>query len=300
MDTMKYIRRVQCNIFVFFLMILGVFFGLGNTSAFNLFSAWTKDVNLKLGQEYVKESSVDDTIIGTTLANLALGAGEYKSDASVKNTLNLFEISTALINVDILELINDAENPDDALGTHIKHIDKTLQEIDETVELLQWDAAKYAEESRQCLQEKNEGDKIFFEGLQASDEASLYEWLEQSLDASPCYITNRVKANAAVYMASKVATHRSILAKRKQLLEQQGDLLLDHTAYMEWNILEELLALRNQLNAVNQVNYSPEVGWSFNSVFNPSWTESALPNFGSLIPLDGYPTYNDPWNWKRE
>ena len=75
---------------VFILFFVGVVFLLSsNVFAFNLFSAWTKDVNIEFGNSYVKESSVDDTVIGTTLANVALGAGEYRSDGSVKKVLKL-------------------------------------------------------------------------------------------------------------------------------------------------------------------------------------------------------------------
>ena len=54
-----------------------------------------------------------------------------------------------------MELINNADNPKNALDMHLKHIEKTIQEIDDTVEVLQTQAQKYLHDSQDCLAEKN-------------------------------------------------------------------------------------------------------------------------------------------------
>ena len=172
---MKYITRTQYSIFVFFLILFGSIFGINTVSAFNLFSAWTKDVNIQFGNSYVKESSVDDTVIGTTLANVALGAGEYQSDGTIKTVLRLSQTAETLVGIDILELMNNADDSRAALSAHLKHVEKTGEEIKDTVELLEDDAAKYMADAELCLLEKNSGDRIFFSGLKENDEALMQE-----------------------------------------------------------------------------------------------------------------------------
>jgi len=288
------------SIFVFLLMSLGIIFGFQEVWAFNLFSARTKDVNIKLWNEYVKESSVDDTIIGTTLANVTLGAGKYHGNKSVKSVLNLSKTAETLVNVDILELLKWSQDPESTLKMHLKHIEKTTEEIHDTVETLQEESQKYMQDSQVCLQEKKAGDRLFFQWLQRNDEIMMQEWLDQSLEAWPCYITNRIKANASWYMAYKAGAQRALLSKRQKLLSTKWDLLIKHKEYLEGNILEELLQLKQQLRSLNTVSVkNVQAWWAFNNIFDPSWKISELPNFSSIIPLDGYPTYQDPWNWKR-
>lgn len=281
-------------------MSVGILFGVQEVWAFNLFSAWTKDVNIKLWNEYVKESSVDDTIIGTTLANVALGAWEYHSDGTMKSVLNLSQTAETLVNVNILELLKGSDDPQSALDMHLKHIEKTNEEIDDTVENLQAEAQKYMHDAQDCLAEKNAWDKVFFQWLQNNDENMMQEWLQQSLEKWPCYITKRIRANAAWYMAYKAGAQRALLEKRQNLLRTKGDILIKHKDYLEGNILEELLQLKQQLKYLNTVPANDvSAWWAFNNIFDPSWKISSLPDFSSLIPLDGYPTYSDPWNWKR-
>jgi hypothetical protein len=54
-----------------------------------------------------------------------------------------------------------------------------------------------------------------------------------SLEFAPCYITNRIKANAYAYMADKVSTHARILAKRQTLLTNNAQAIVNNTSYLE-------------------------------------------------------------------
>ena len=89
---------------------------------------------------------------------MALGAGEYRSDRSTKAVLKLSKTAGGLVNVNILELLNGADDPQSALDMHLKHIEKTSEEIDDTVEILQAESQKYLYDSQECLAEKNAGD----------------------------------------------------------------------------------------------------------------------------------------------
>ncbi len=102
-----------------------------NVISFDFFNVWTARQNLKLGEEYVKDSLVDNTILGTTLANIAVGHGQvFSRDDVVRDALRLFTTSSTLVTVDILDLVTSAEDPEAALQAHIDHTQKTLEQID--------------------------------------------------------------------------------------------------------------------------------------------------------------------------
>lgn len=74
----------------------------------------------------MRESLVDNAIVGTTLANIAFGQRMYHVDPTVRGIFSTFDQSRALVNVDILELITRSENPEQALSSHIRHVDTTI------------------------------------------------------------------------------------------------------------------------------------------------------------------------------
>jgi len=118
--------------------------------------------------------------------------------------------------------------------------------------------------------------------------------MKQAVDAAPCYITNRIKANAYAYLADKVATHQVLLRKRREILVNNKDLLLTHTAYLNDDILAQLVNLKTKLRQVNQVSYNDSnVGTIFSLNFlNPN---SQFPTFKKIWWDPGEePTFSDP------
>ncbi|USN55581.1 MAG: hypothetical protein H6765_03140 [Candidatus Peribacteria bacterium] len=46
------------------------------------------------------------------------------------------------------------------------------------------------------------------------------------------------------------------MVKRRDLLTTQGKLFIQHTAYLETGLLDQLNSLKRDLNGLNQVEYS--------------------------------------------
>jgi len=290
--------------FVFFLLfwyILSIWWAF----SFNLFSAWTyKQWNIKIGENYVKDSEVDDTIVGLVIANMTFGEGEYHvtGEKAMQDALQLFATSQALVQVDILDLVTTNEDSERVLDAHLQHTQQTLTKIKDTNQQLREIAQEYVQKANNCLQEKRDGDQLFFQWVQWNDGASTVVWLEMSLEFAPCYITNRIKANAYAYMADKVATHATILARRQTLLVNNADAIINNTSYLEWNVLEQLIALRNEIQWINRVEYQQVEGLFNMNIFSGDRDISSLPNYNKVFFWDGndWPTYLDPefnWNW---
>jgi hypothetical protein len=168
-------RAMHKRLFVaLFLLFLCGWYVLSssNVLSFNLFSAWTyKQGNIKIGENYVSEDEIDDTIVGLVIANMTFGEGEYASanEQPLQEALALFETSQALVNVDILELVTNNPNPQEVLDAHLQHTAHTVKKINASVTDLQAMAQIYLERSNNCLNDKKEGDQLFFQGINAND-----------------------------------------------------------------------------------------------------------------------------------
>lgn len=277
----------------------GWFIGADTANSFTFFSLWTKDAGIKAWSTYVRDSSVDDTIIGTTLAWVSLGEWEYVSDGSVQSVMDIFTTSQTLAWVDMLELVRDAEDPHQAVQGHINHLSATREQMDHAMQQLHADAQEHVQNSAACFSDKQAWDRRFFNGLSTNDEAMSLEWLEASLEAAPCYITHRIQANAAMYLAEKVKTYGGILWQRQDLLERKGDLLADHTAYLEDDMLSQLVTLKQELQWVDTVNYQQVANIYNMNIHNPQREIGALPDFSQFFPGgSNRPTYIVPsFDW---
>ncbi len=260
--------------------------------SFSFFKVWTVDQNIKIWETYVKHTTVDDVAVGSIIANISLGEGSFGNDPSIKSALHLYSVGSSLIQVDVLDLIQESSDPKLALTTHLKHVSKTLEQIENTTQALRERALDHQQIAQECLTEKNGGDQLFFAGAQNNLPGDTQAGLEQSIKAAPCYITNRIYANAYSYLADKVSTHASILRKRQYILEQNFDALLTHKAYLETDMLNQLNQLKKDLNSLNQVNYQ-EFSWIFNFALPYDITD--LPRFQKIFFDPGeIPNYVDP------
>lgn len=260
--------------------------------SFTFFKARTVEQNIKIGENYVSKTVVDDTAIGMVIANISLGEGSYGTDPSIKSALHLFEVGAGLINVDVLDLLQNSSDPRQALTTHVKHIAKTVEQIDATSQALLERAQDHQSQAQACLADKRGGDQLFFAGAQGNMPGDTEAGLKQSVDSAPCYITNRIYANAYSYLAEKVVTHAAILRRREAVLEQNMDAMIQHKSYLEGDMLQQLNQLKADLNTLNTVDYE-----SFRGVFDITFPYDItnLPKFQKVFFDPGeMPTYLNP------
>lgn len=144
-----------------FIFFLGIWYMLSARSvlSFNLFSAWTyKQGNIKIGENYVRDDVMDDTIVGLVIANMTFGEGKYEStnEQPLQEALHLFQTSQALVSVNILDLVTQSPNPQEVLDAHLQHTASAITKIQASAIALQDMAAVYLELSTTCLGNKQE------------------------------------------------------------------------------------------------------------------------------------------------
>lgn len=294
MGLIKYVLFL-CGLVVSLAALL--FMWSSNVFSFDWFKIRTAQQNLKLGHgEYVQASRVDDTVIALALANMRIGNGEFHTTPEVDNVFSLMNEQRALVSIDIMTLLKqDGTSNQKTLNAHIRHLQVVNDKTSKNVALLQERAQNLFDESNACLVIKREGDQQFFAGVQWWNDNDTQQWLNQSLEYAPCYITKRIEANAASYLASYLQALQPLLLQRQNILLANQEKLLAYNGLFEGTILDELQSVKRQVSLVSQPTYTDvEQVYSF-------WKfedNTKLPTFNPntvLFPWGKIPTYQDPW-----
>ena len=262
-----------------------------SVQGFWLFQVWTVNQNIKLWSTYVKQSSVDDVALGTVLAQLGLWNDDYTADPTFENLFRILNVSQWLVEVDILSLVINASNRQSAFQSHLN----TIQAIRfETIDVAAWYQAmanKFLDESNACLQRKEAGDRDFFVWVNEQDEILATRGYEDSLEAAPCYITNRVRANAMAYLSTRVQAYAWVLRQRELILTTNQENIITYPELIQSDLPARLLATQRDLARLNAVSFS-----QVQSTFG--WFTTApvglLPNYFDVFFPWRRPTYFDP------
>jgi len=237
---------------------VALFFVLSANSSewFNFFKVRTVNQNLKVWNNFVKIADVDTPVVWSVLAQLRVWNGSLYGRRASTDTLALGEKAEYLVSTDILELLRESRDPASVFDLHLAQSEQLLSDMETSYDSLMDIAQSKQEASQKCLISKQEGDQDFFVWVQDEDEQLYKAGLEKSLEHAPCYITNRIEANAYSYLAQQSIAYQSILNQRKNTLEANRDLLLESYPLLHGDIAQQLVSLKNTLNQVNTTTYT--------------------------------------------
>lgn len=208
---------------------------------------WASKQNVKLWKEYIRKSSVDDTSIGLVLAGVKLGKWDYTKKYYLDTAVDTLQEAQNLININVIDLVDDSPNKQQALELHIKQMDSANTKLQDIWATLLSMSDEKKSEYVACESEKITADTMFFQGLSQNEKDEVREWLDTSLEKWPCYITNRILANAYYNVYDKVNYYTSLLNSKQQLVETNQDLILENYQLFRDNYLDKLLDLRERL-----------------------------------------------------
>lgn len=285
---------------VFFVWLIGsvvVSFLIGTPEvfSFNRFKVWTVQQNLKIGHgEYLEGTLTDDTSVALALANIRVANGVYHTDPSIARVFSLVKEAVALSSIDVMSLLSDdEENKRNNLETHIRHLVLNVEESRTIADILFSQAESLMTEAESCLTNKRAGDKQFFDGLVAKQDAEVQQGLSQSLEHAPCYITKRIEANAYAYLSSYLSAIVPFLTQRATVLSVSKEQLLTYHGLLEGDTLNQLQVLKQQLFQIN----TPIALNDAESVFS-LWMitdKTVFPTYnGVFFAPWGTPSYQDP------
>lgn len=278
-----------------FVTFIAIFFVLSasTSESFNFFKVWTVNQNLKIWADFVKTSDVPTAIVWSVLAQLKIGNGTLYGRRTTSDTLGLEAHAQALVNTDILQLLREARDPSSVFDLHLAQTENLLQDMDATYASLMQTSQQKSEASQACLQEKQAGDQAFFVWVNDANEMAYQAWLDQSMEYAPCYITNRIEANAYAYLAQKSIAYQTILHQRNQTLQSNRELLLQSYPLLHGDVAQQLVSLKNTLNQVNKTTYT-----DFSEFFSFGFPQDGnLPSLQNVRFKDNslaVPNYVDP------
>ncbi len=208
--------------------------------------------------------------------------------------VDLYSKTEALVYTDILEVLSTSSDPEKVLELHLAQMEQALQEIDSTYASYADLSAERQAASDECLAKKRAGDAQFFEWVENWDRSEFTLWLETSVAEAPCYITNRIEANAYAYLAQRSLAFQRILTERLQILSNNKALLLQSYPLLQGDIAEQLVAFKRTLAWINTQSQAT-AQWLFSLPWNAE--VSQYPNLQNIWFRDNdinVPTFLDP------
>lgn len=287
MGDFYYMRYMLRNLifrpmfFLSFIIFVTWFFLLSANAweSFNLFKAWTVTQNLKIWSSYVKEWNVQSPAVWLALAQLKVWNGTIYSRNITGNALQISSKADTLVNTDIIALMSESDDPEKVYELHQAQMKKLLDDMQNTYDELFTSSEDFRKKSVECLEKKNTWDQQFFEWANEWDESKYQEWLELSLEYAPCYITNRIQANANAYLAQRAIAYQQVLSQRYQTLWNNKEILISSYPVIRTDMAEQLVAFKQQLSRVNKTDFS-EVREMFQRGIPNS--DAALPSLGNI------------------
>lgn len=242
--------------FLFFMVLVILFSFMWSWQSFTLLKVWTVNQNLKIWSNYVRVSDIDSPIIWTVLAQVKIGQWSYFGDNSYASSMRLRNQTEALVEIDILKALREATDPQQMLDMHLSQLTQAGEDIEKNRTSLLEIAEQKNIDSQECYRKKIEWDTLFFAWIQQDDPEEAQLGLDQSLEFWPCYITNRIEANAYRYMAERVTAFYTLISKRNLTLSNNAEMLINSYPLLHWSIAEQLVDLKQQLYLVNSTDFS--------------------------------------------
>lgn len=270
--------RICFVVFTIVFFIIG-----GSANSFTYFKIWTLKQNLKLGTEYTQENLVDDAAMGTVIAQLYQSSTFYSNDSLISRWLKLFHDTQALVSVNIADLIKDSKDPGRTIDLHNAHISKKLDELEIIVGQLREMATKKQEASNICLNRKKIGDQTFLQGVSENNPKLVQEGMDGSTADAPCYITNRIQANAYIYLAERIQGYKVALTTRKSLLETNRQAIIKYGNQLDSTMDKELSTLKVKMAQLRSYEMN---------IYQQVWSSTATA--GSLEDLQSFFNYGFP------
>ncbi len=280
------------------MLFLWLFFFLSAGESFNFFKVWTAHQNLKIWSDYVRLSQIETPVVGGVLAQLKVWNGIMYSKRATGSSFDANLTAESLVNTDILTLMDTSSDPNAVMNLHIAQSKQSLLDMqwnyDQLIELSQ----QKQEESNDCLTDKRAGDQEFFAWVQEENESKWKQGLDASLEYAPCYITNRIEANAYAYLAQQVTAYYAVLDQRTNTLENNREQLVSSYPLLQWSVAEDLVWLKRTLNTVNTPSFANlEKVFSFGIPWASWWGWVEYPSLNNVWFSDNnlkIPTFIDP------
>ncbi len=227
---------------IYYLLFAGFWFSFGWW-----FGIWSDEKWKQVSKDYIRTDRVDDVVVRTAMSNISMWEGDYSKFHYFEQALNYIDETKHLINTDMRELLEGRAEKSTVINTHLNEIRMVSQDIDALREDIRSKHSQKMSDSQRCQDQKRQWDNDFYRGLNENQADILMRGLEQSSENAPCYIENRVKANAYDEVLGYLNHYNQILKQKMHLVEDNQHLIIENYQLFEENHLDRLVSLRNNL-----------------------------------------------------
>lgn len=168
------------------------------------------------------------------------------SDAGI---LWLTRIVQVTIKSDIVTLLDSSVDKQNLLSSYLWHMQDVLQDATAVLDTTIARIDVFVDGLNSCLEDKQLADNDFFQAIQDNDDAWASRALEQSLVASDCVTSYRVRANALQAQYDKLQFYTTILQKKYNYIDQQQWDIVSYFRVLRPALLKDLTTIASELQS---------------------------------------------------
>lgn len=221
------------------------------TFSFSWLGLWSTKQNQKTATNYVPKWTVDDTAIALLTANVKLWTNSYNYNIYVTDAITLLQSSSTLIQTDVIQLLDWSSKKATILEGYISQLEFTSAKMQDNIAGLQLMATEHNQESVTCDAAKKVWDSNFFQWINLNDAQMVIEWMIQSSESGPCYMKERVLANAYTTLVKKLQFQKTLIDKKLSIVQTNSDTIINNFQVFKDKSAAQLLSLQNQLLSFN-------------------------------------------------
>ena len=162
--------------------------------------------------------------------------------------LQSIKTSQELIQKNILTEMEIGENKQKILQTFLQDSEKNIEANKQYIVSLQQTMPILKIEFNTCTSDKKTSDKQYIDSINTYHLQESKDALAQSIKYDHCASEKRIQYNAQSYILSKLMLYTSTLQSKKDLLEREQDMIINHLGSIKTDILQKLESINNLLN----------------------------------------------------
>lgn len=165
----------------------------------------------------------------------------------ITQAINLYFRALNLFQVNIISLLDEANEKKAALKTYLIQLSSVLTSIDNVLSNLTSLHSQQEAMANMYLQQKYQWDSRFHEWFAKKDTKTILEWLQTSYKNWVKYMEYRILTNAQEIVIWRLQAIRWLLQLKLNLLESYEEDIVMHFDLIKWELLPKLLELKRRL-----------------------------------------------------
>ena len=204
----------------------------------------------------VNTARTSELIVWITYANLSLGKKQLRNSGAGLEWLNrtffVLEEMQQLVEVDIVQLLDNANNKDAILRSHQQQLKDMVRQSQREISYLEWIVQLANEERNTCASQKNAADGEFSTAIAQRFGSMVENSLQDSLSAWVCETRARITVNAHTVIIQQFVQFQELTVTKEAIIANNYQLIVDNYSVMRGELLDQITLLRRQIRSLQR------------------------------------------------